>query len=242
MVGTGIGGHQSSRSKTDTWLTPRYLIDALGGYESFDLDPCAAIDQPWPTAKQHYTERDNGLLLPWFGRVWCNPPYNRGIIGSFMGRMAQHGNGISLVFARSETEFFHRYVWPVADGIFFFEGRITFHRHDGSVPEWDGGAPSVLISYGDDNTDALAGCGLPGHFVPLRWRVFVAGYEAATTWARVVLDAMREIGEAASLADIYREIAVHPKAKRNRHWQEKVRQQLQRGPFERVGRGEWRLI
>lgn len=37
-----IGGHQSANSGTTTWLTPRPIIWALGGPESFDLDPCAA--------------------------------------------------------------------------------------------------------------------------------------------------------------------------------------------------------
>ena len=26
-------------------------------------------------AKQHYDKTMNGLSQPWFGRVWCNPPY-----------------------------------------------------------------------------------------------------------------------------------------------------------------------
>lgn len=34
------------------WLTPRNIVDALG---PFDLDPCAPIVRPWPTAVQHYT-------------------------------------------------------------------------------------------------------------------------------------------------------------------------------------------
>lgn len=237
-----MAGNHGHKGKTDVWLTPPSILESVGGWENFDLDPAAAENQPWPTARQHYTERDNGLMLPWHGRVWLNPPYSRGIIGRFMGRMAAHGNGIAMVFARSETEFFHRHVWPAADAIFFFEGRVNFYRADGTEAAVDGGAPSVLIGYGADNADCLAGCGLPGAFVPLKWRTFVAGYEAATTWAAVVLQTMRDIGDAATLADIYRAIAAHPKAKRNPSWQAKVRQQLQRGPFENVSRGEWRLL
>jgi hypothetical protein len=33
---TGMGGHQSSRMGKDEWITPRYIIDALGGWESCD--------------------------------------------------------------------------------------------------------------------------------------------------------------------------------------------------------------
>ena len=35
----GMGRHQSSHAITDTWLTPRWVLDALG---KFQLDPCAA--------------------------------------------------------------------------------------------------------------------------------------------------------------------------------------------------------
>lgn len=56
----------------DEWLTPPEIIKALG---QFDLDPCAPVVRPWDTAERHYSIKDNGLMLPWSGRVWCNPPY-----------------------------------------------------------------------------------------------------------------------------------------------------------------------
>src|SRR5690606_23631834 len=37
----GMGAHQSARSETDTWFTPPAIVDALGGVDSFDLDPCS---------------------------------------------------------------------------------------------------------------------------------------------------------------------------------------------------------
>lgn len=61
-----LSGHQSARMKNDEWLTPPEILSALG---TFDLDPCSPVNRPWPTAAQHYTERDNGLALPWHGRV-----------------------------------------------------------------------------------------------------------------------------------------------------------------------------
>ncbi|MDG4853840.1 MULTISPECIES: hypothetical protein [unclassified Mesorhizobium] len=42
-----IGSHQSAAAGTDVWLTPPALLAALGGAESFDLDPCAPLDRPW---------------------------------------------------------------------------------------------------------------------------------------------------------------------------------------------------
>ena len=71
---TGMGSHQAAKMKNDEWLTPPDIIKALG---DFDLDPCSPIERPWPTAREHYTILDNGLMLPWHGRVWCNPPYGK---------------------------------------------------------------------------------------------------------------------------------------------------------------------
>lgn len=107
-MGRGIGGHQRAyEGATESWLTPPAIIQALG---EFDLDPCACLHQPWPTAKGHYTIEDNGLLKAWAGRVWLNPPYGPET-GRWLGRLAEHGNGIALVFARTETQMFFEHVW-----------------------------------------------------------------------------------------------------------------------------------
>ena len=81
----------------DEWLTPPEIIKALG---SFELDPCSPINRPWDTAAKHYTIEDNGLSLPWHGRVWMNPPYGDAT-EMWMQRLAEHGNGIALIFART---------------------------------------------------------------------------------------------------------------------------------------------
>lgn len=41
----GMGSHQSAAMLKDEWLTPPEIIQALGGPESFDLDPCAPINR-----------------------------------------------------------------------------------------------------------------------------------------------------------------------------------------------------
>lgn len=53
----GIGSHQSAKMKNDEWLTPRFILDALG---EFDLDPCSPINRPWDPAKKHYNINPNG--------------------------------------------------------------------------------------------------------------------------------------------------------------------------------------
>jgi hypothetical protein len=106
----------------EEWLTPKPIIDALG---PFDLDPCASVVRPWEIATTHYTIEDNGLLKPWNGFVWCNPPYGQETKKWFR-RMLQHGNGIALTFARVETKMFFESVWGGATAVLFLQGRISF--------------------------------------------------------------------------------------------------------------------
>lgn len=164
----GIGGHHSASPETTEWLTPPWLIDALGGADSFDLDPCAPIARPWPTARRHYTRADNGLMLPWAGRIWLNPPYSAQEIDRWMARMADHDRGTALIFARTETEAFFAHVWERASAVLFLRGRLNFHRLDGSRSQRNAGAPSVLIAYGADDADILGCSAVKGQFVRLR--------------------------------------------------------------------------
>ncbi|OQA30562.1 MAG: DNA N-6-adenine-methyltransferase (Dam) [Betaproteobacteria bacterium ADurb.Bin341] len=160
----GMGGHQSARMKNDEWLTPPAIIEKLG---TFDLDPCSPIKRPWSTASNHFTVEDDGLSRKWFGRVWMNPPYGAEA-ARWMERMADHGQGIALIFARTETSMFFDWVWPKASALLFIKGRLHFHYVDGRRADANSGAPSVLISYGEQDVITLSKCGIPGAFVDLR--------------------------------------------------------------------------
>ncbi len=149
----------------EEWLTPPELIAALG---EFDLDPCAPLPnrRPWPMAKQHYDKTMDGLSQPWFGRVWCNPPYGRTTF-VWLNRLATHGNGIALIFARTETHGFHAEIWEKADAVFFFEGRLRFYQITGK----QGGtanAPSCLIAYGRNNVNKIKQANLKGRLIELK--------------------------------------------------------------------------
>ena len=155
----------NTKTGTDEWLTPPYILKQLG---EFDLDPCSPIDRPWDTAKKHYNVNDNGLLLPWEGRVWCNPPYDTKINGAFLEKCALHGNAIVLIFARTETGNFFNYIWNNADAIFFIQGRLKFYDVKGVEAKNSAGAPSVLVAYGENNVEMLKNCNLKGKFVKLK--------------------------------------------------------------------------
>ncbi len=76
-------------SGKEEWLTPKHVIDALA---PFDLDPCASEARPWSIATTHFTIKDNGLIKPWHGFVWCNPPYG-GETKKWFRKLHEHPGG-----------------------------------------------------------------------------------------------------------------------------------------------------
>jgi hypothetical protein len=119
-----LGSHQQAIGNSQNWITPRWLINALG---PFDLDPCAADPRPWDCARENYT--NHGLERPWHGRVWLNPPFDRYEVGRWIRRLAAHGTGTALLHARTECEWFEP-IWQHATGILFLSDRLHFHYPD----------------------------------------------------------------------------------------------------------------
>jgi len=147
------GHHTRDETTTDEWLTPPFIVEALG---PFDLDPCSPVVRQWDTAAKHYSMADDGLWQNWDkGKfIWMNPPYGKHT-GDWLERLAEHGNGIALIFARTETSMFFKYVWDAADCVFFIKGRLTFYAVDGTPGKYTSGAPSVLIGYGELATERI---------------------------------------------------------------------------------------
>lgn len=150
--------HERAGGPTE-WYTPPHIFAALKIH--FDLDPCSPGPRvvPWIPASRHYTQADDGLLRPWSGRVWLNPPYGRGI-DRWLERFAQHRNGIALIFARTDTQWFHRFAVQ-ADALCFTRGRIPFMSPGASTETSSGpGCGSLLLAYGSDCAEALRRSGL----------------------------------------------------------------------------------
>lgn len=241
----GMGGHHSAKAKTETWLTPQWLLEPLG---PFDLDPCASPDpRPWDTAAHHYTApAQDGLALPWWGRVWLNPPYG-GAVGVWLRRLAQHARGTALIFARTETDAFFETIWQCADAALFLRGRLHFHYPDGRRAKANGGAPSVLVAYGPEDAERLMTSRLDGHFIPLKRPLMLAlaieppPTASAVTWRALVAETLRKAGGACSLPDLYAALAGHEKVQANPHWRAKIRQTVQRMRLPRTPAGQYAL-
>jgi phage N-6-adenine-methyltransferase len=132
----------------DAWTTPPWVLEKLyeviGGL--FDLDPCAPTrtGQDGVRAKVRFTEEDNGLALPWFGKVFLNPPYSRTMIRWIAKAHAEVVSGraqmvVCLVPVRTDTAWFHRHVVGHAD-FWLLKGRLSFGDGTQAAP-----FPSTLI-------------------------------------------------------------------------------------------------
>lgn len=158
----GFGHEHPYEGKTNDWITPNWIIKAFNTYAQsvlsksyyFDLDPCSSINQPWSCANKSYTIKDDGLTQKWFGNVWCNPPYGPHT-KKWIKRLSEHGIGIALIYARVETRLWHEMIFPTASGYIFPNKRIKFILPNGQSSKSTGGAPSALISWGDENKNTL---------------------------------------------------------------------------------------
>lgn len=127
MTTVGFGNAIPESGVRETrWLTPPSIVQALG---VFDLDPCGAPNHVLAKKTYLLENGQDGLELPWHGRVWCNPPYGKEA-EPFLKKLASHGSGTALIFARTETRVFFEQVWGRASALLFMRGRVKFLRAD----------------------------------------------------------------------------------------------------------------
>ena len=144
--------HESQSAETVSWYTPPHIFEMMG--IKFGLDVCAPQGGvPWIPATNHYALPQDGLSLPWVGKVWCNPPYGKETV-KWLERMNVHRNGVALVFARTDTKWFHEYA-SKADSLLFLRGRVQFV--DGLKKTSGSGSTcgSVLLVYGEECVEKL---------------------------------------------------------------------------------------
>ena len=146
---------------SDEWYTPPEIVRALG---PFDLDPCSPERPLFKIAEKTYNKQQDGLAHEWAGRVFLNPPYSQPLLSQFCEKMAGHGNGIVLVFARTGNKVMQEILMPKADAMLFMRKRVRFYLPDGKQGG-GAGCDSVLIAFGKSNADALKNSGIEGFYV-----------------------------------------------------------------------------
>lgn len=146
------------------WTTPRAVVDLVLEVGPIGLDPCANPDSIVPAkVRLDGSPGRNGLRWSWLehGLTYVNPPFGREA-GVWAAKASlEAGGGAEIVWlapARTDTEWFHKYILGAADAICFWRGRIAFGN---PPPDWEGTvgedslATGVAIAYFGTNRGAF---------------------------------------------------------------------------------------
>lgn len=132
------------------WETPQNFYNKLDKEFGFTLDPCCIPK----TAKcnKFFTPEDNGLEKEWGKEtVFMNPSYGREISDWIEKAYKESKKGtfvVCLIPARTDTRYWHNYIFPYASEIRFIKGRLKFGDSKNNAP-----FPSAVIIY-DPNSDS----------------------------------------------------------------------------------------
>jgi hypothetical protein len=149
--------HEPCIGETSEWFTPPEIFDALK--LTFDLDPCSPGPGHWVPAKRIYTKEDDGLVQPWRGLTFMNPPFGgRNGHVPWLHKFFAHGNGVAIVRAYTSSAWWHKEMYK-AELILFPRGKTKFIRPDGSIGKCPGHG-IVLVGMGEVACEALRASGL----------------------------------------------------------------------------------
>ena len=134
---TGARGARDDVDDRGTrWDEFNPISERFGG---FTLDVAAAEHNA--KCDNYFTREDNGLIQPWSGRVWCNPPYSdlKSWVGKAWMELPNCETIVMLVPAnRTEQKWWQDFVEPLRDrglglSVEFLSGRMRFDRPNAVV-------------------------------------------------------------------------------------------------------------
>lgn len=127
------------------WSTPQEFFNKLNEEFNFNLDPCSTHENA--KCKKHFTIVEDGLKQDWEGQtVFCNPPYGRGIKDwikkCYEESLKPNTTVVMLIPARTDTIYFHKYIYKKAKEIRFLKGRLKFGEAKNAAP-----FPSMVVVF-----------------------------------------------------------------------------------------------
>lgn len=142
-------------SNDQTWETPKYLFDWLNDIFHFTID--LASFETCYTAKtigKCITPQQDSLKQSWNGQIgFLNPPYGRELHKWVEKACAEVKKAtkptmiIMLIPSRTDTSYWHDYIFPTAKEIWFLKGRVRFG--DGTKPA---PFPSAIVVFSNEKT------------------------------------------------------------------------------------------
>ena len=135
-------------SDKNYWETPSDFFERLNREFSFNLDVASSHENT--KCERYFTELENGLEQDWRGNVFCNPPYGREIsqwVKKAYDESLNNTNGVIvlLIPARTDTRYWHDYIFNKASEIRFLKGRLKFELNGAS--KQPAPFPSAVVIY-----------------------------------------------------------------------------------------------
>ena len=126
---------QVVESGNNEWYTPiEYINSAKNVMGRLDLDPASNdFAQAQIKAENYYTASNCGLSKEGKGNVWLNPPYSRGLLDKFIGKLISEDSisqYICLVNSSTDTKWCHE-LMDNSDAMCLTKGRISFLDENG---------------------------------------------------------------------------------------------------------------
>jgi len=152
IVQPRLFGTPQTETTSDDYYTPKWIFDALGLH--FDLDVASPPHSTNVPCDRYYTREDDGLASPWYGRVWCNPPYSKAL--EWITKWIDHGNGCLMVVA-SRSKAYANLNNSAARFVLPDQRQLKFDKPDqrpANIPYL-----VTLWALGDDNIRALRNLG-----------------------------------------------------------------------------------
>ena len=131
--------HYSSNS--DEWETPQDFFNYWYNIFKFDIDVCASKENA--KLDVYYDKSCNGLIKPWHGTAWCNPPYSNvkeWVLKAYREKLLGVTT-VMLIPARTDTKIWHDVIFPHAK-VEFIKGRLKFSNSKNSAP-----FPSAIVIF-----------------------------------------------------------------------------------------------
>jgi len=140
--------------ENDEVATKRELWEPFDrAMDGFDLDPAAGCE-PTPLADERYTKEDDGLIQPWFGTVWLNPPFSDKTPW-YRRLVDQYWNGdvtgaVALATVDPSANWFHQW-FHTCDTLCYLDGRDWYL--EGDSPTF-----STMVGLWNPTSEAISQC------------------------------------------------------------------------------------